>query len=76
MLIDAGNELDGLPIATFLLKKGVRKIDHFVITHPHEDHLGGADSVIELLSIEKNKKEEKVEEELYKEMDGKKYEYN
>ena len=53
LLIDAGNELDGLPIAVFLLKNGVREIDHFIITHPHEDHLGGADVVLELLRVKK-----------------------
>ncbi len=53
LLIDAGNEFDGLPIASFLLKNGVREIDHFVITHPHEDHLGGADVVLELLKVKK-----------------------
>lgn len=46
MVIDAGNNSDGLLIADFLTNKGIETIDYLVLTHPHEDHLGGADVLI------------------------------
>ena len=42
MLIDCGNTLDGSRIVNYLSLMGVKKIDHLVLTHPHEDHIGGA----------------------------------
>lgn len=46
MLIDCGNTADGSRIVNQLSLLGVRQIDHLVITHPHEDHVGGADNVL------------------------------
>ena len=46
MVIDAGNNSDGLLIADFLRNKGIETIDYFILTHPHEDHIGGADVLI------------------------------
>ena len=46
MLIDTGNNSDGLLISDFLKQKGVDTIDYLVLTHPHEDHIGGADVLI------------------------------
>ena len=42
MLIDSGYQDMGLLIAGNLKQMGVTKLDHFVITHPHTDHYGGA----------------------------------
>ena len=53
LLIDAGNDGDGVKIARFLRKNGVFKIDHFIVTHPHEDHLGGADEILARIKTEK-----------------------
>lgn len=46
MLIDAGNNNDGNTVVNYLRKSGVHKIDYFIGTHPHADHIGGMDTVI------------------------------
>jgi competence protein ComEC len=50
-LIDAGNNNDGVAVVTYLKKQGVNTIDLLVGTHPHEDHIGGLDTVINNLTI-------------------------
>lgn len=51
MLIDAGNNADGKPITDYLKKVGVTTIDWLIGTHPHEDHIGGLDVVIQSFAI-------------------------
>lgn len=51
MLIDAGNNSDGLLISDFLKKKHVKTIDYLILTHPHEDHIGGADVLIRAFAL-------------------------
>ena len=46
MLIDAGNNKDGKNVVNFLKERGVKKLDYLVGTHPHADHVGGMDNVI------------------------------
>jgi competence protein ComEC len=46
MLVDAGNNADGETVVSYLKSQGVKKIDVLVGTHPHEDHVGGMDTVI------------------------------
>ncbi|MFY9472184.1 MAG: ComEC/Rec2 family competence protein [Tepidanaerobacteraceae bacterium] len=53
MLIDAGNNDDADTIISYLNAQGVRRIDVLVGTHPHEDHIGSLDTVIDTYDIGK-----------------------
>lgn len=46
MLIDAGNNGDDTFICNYLDNLGIDKIDYLIGTHPHEDHIGAMDVVI------------------------------
>lgn len=55
MVIDCGSALRGNAgekiVAPFLRSRGVRRIDVLALTHPHEDHFGGARSLLEQFSV-------------------------
>lgn len=53
MLIDGGNNGDGSLIINYIkgLKKTNNKIDYLIGTHPHEDHIGGLDDIINEFDI-------------------------
>ena len=53
MMIDAGNNDDGGLICNYLDSLNVSHIDYLVGTHPHEDHIGSLDTVIENYSVGK-----------------------
>ncbi len=53
MLIDAGNNWDGNYLVDYLKKQGVNSLDYLIGTHPHADHIGGLDEIINNFNIEK-----------------------
>ena len=51
ILIDAGEADDGPGIVTYLKRQGVRDIDLLIATHPHYDHIGGMQEVLENFNV-------------------------
>lgn len=46
MLIDAGNNEDGPKLVKYFQELGITEFSYIVGTHPHEDHIGGLDDII------------------------------
>ncbi|MEA4815785.1 MAG: MBL fold metallo-hydrolase [Lachnospiraceae bacterium] len=53
MLIDAGNNADAETVTNYLKNCGVVSLEYVIGTHPHEDHIGSLDTVIENFDVEK-----------------------
>ncbi|MFN3135626.1 MAG: DNA internalization-related competence protein ComEC/Rec2, partial [Candidatus Kryptonium sp.] len=56
LLIDGGNKTFNFDpgqriIEPFLKKKGVKKIDAILVTHPHNDHIGGIPYILEKFDV-------------------------
>lgn len=52
MLIDAGNNEDGEKLVTYMKEElNITTIDYVIGTHPHEDHIGGLDDIINNFNI-------------------------
>ena len=51
MLIDAGTNEAGETVVNYLKNLGIAQIDYVIGTHPHEDHIGGLDDVINNFDI-------------------------
>jgi len=52
MLIDTGTNASTNSLMSYLQALNIKKLDYLVLTHPHEDHIGGADVLIKTLDIE------------------------
>lgn len=53
MLVDAGENSYGDDVADYLITAGVTTLDYCIGTHPHSDHIGGLDTVIEAFDVDK-----------------------
>lgn len=53
ILIDAGKNVHEDTVVSYIKSQGINTIDVVVGTHPHEDHIGGLDAVINSFNINK-----------------------
>lgn len=53
MLIDAGNNADDKLVVNYVKNLNYDTINYVIGTHPHEDHIGGLDTVINTFNIDK-----------------------
>ena len=51
VLVDAGDSGKGKVVLEALKRAGVQQLDYFIGTHPHPDHLGGADEVMKATKV-------------------------
>lgn len=51
VLIDAGDAGKGKVIIDALKRYNVQQLDYFIATHPHPDHIGGADEVLKATKV-------------------------
>lgn len=52
MLIDAGENNMGTTVVDYLKNHGVDELDYVIGTHPHSDHIGGLDYVINHMTVD------------------------
>lgn len=53
MLIDAGENNKGSLVREYLTKQQVAKLDYVIGTHPHSDHIGGLDIILDSFEVGK-----------------------
>ena len=52
MLIDSGTDDSEEWLSGYLDSYGIESITYFVLTHPHDDHIGGADMILKEYEVE------------------------
>lgn len=52
MLVDAGEEDKGDTVVNYINNLGVKELKYVVATHPHSDHIGGMDNVINNIKVD------------------------
>ena len=52
MLIDGGNNKDGPLLVNYFKELGITSFKYIIGTHPHEDHIGGLDDVINNFNVD------------------------
>lgn len=53
MIIDCGEEDDGKEVLAYLKSRGIKKVDVLMITHFDKDHVGGADTLVEGIQVDR-----------------------
>lgn len=53
VVVDAGPSSTEDEFVDYLRSKGVTTIEYLVLTHPHSDHIGGADAVLEAFDVKR-----------------------
>ena len=53
MLIDAGENNKGALVREYLVKQKITKLDYVIGTHPHSDHVGGLDTILDAFEVGK-----------------------
>ncbi len=51
VLIDTGTEAAGPDVYNYLKERSIKYIDMLILTHPHDDHIGGSGKVIDYFEI-------------------------
>lgn len=51
MLIDGADNEDGEFIVSYLKSHGITELEYIISTHPHADHVGGLDTVVQNIHI-------------------------
>lgn len=52
MLIDTGTNSSESVLKSYLLELDIKSFEYLVLTHPHDDHIGGADMIVKEFDVE------------------------
>lgn len=53
MMIDTGDRAHAADVTAYIQSCGVNYLEYLVLTHPHADHIGGAKSILNTMSVGK-----------------------
>ncbi len=51
-LIDTSTQEESEKVVDYLRKKGLQTLDHLILSHPHADHMGGAEAILESFEVD------------------------